>query len=134
MLLESFLFFGLFFLSAVVIVALFLYLYAIVTPYDDYKLIFEDNNSAAAIGFGGAIVGLCIPLYSALVSSVSYVDFIIWAIIAMIIQLLFALVVTRFKSRFSFEKLINEGVVSVGILMAFLSISIGLLNAGSMSY
>ena len=134
MLLGSFLFFTLFFLSAILIVALFLYLYAIVTPYDDYKLIFQENNSAAAIGFGGAIVGLCIPLYSALVSSVSYVDFIIWATIAMIIQLLFALIITRVKSRFSFEKLINEGVVSVGILMAFLSISIGLINAGSMSY
>jgi len=134
MLLGSFLFFTLFFLSAIFIVALFLYLYAIVTPYDDYKLIFQDNNSAAAIGFGGAIVGLCIPLYSALVSSVSYVDFIIWATIAMIIQLLFALIITRVNSRFSFEKLINEGVVSVGILMAFLSISIGLINAGSMSY
>jgi putative membrane protein len=134
MLLESFLFFGLFFLSAVVIVIVFLYLYAIVTPYDDYKLIFQENNSAASIGFGGAIVGLCIPLYSALVSSVSYVDFIIWAVVAMVIQLLFALVVTRLNNKFSFEKLINEGVTSVGVLMAFLSISIGLLNAGSMSY
>ncbi len=134
MLLESLLFFGLFFLSAVFIVILFLYLYAIVTPYDDYKLIFQENNSAASIGFGGAIVGLCIPLYSALVSSVSYVDFIIWAVVAMMIQLLFALVVTRLNNKFSFEKLINEGVTSVGVLMAFLSISIGLLNAGSMSY
>ncbi|MFA5461657.1 MAG: DUF350 domain-containing protein [Sulfurimonas sp.] len=134
MLFGSFLFFTLFFLSAILIVAMFLYLYAIVTPYDDYKLIFQENNSAAAIGFGGAIVGLCIPLYSALVSSVSYVDFIIWATVAMIIQLLFALIITRVKSRFSFEKLINDGLISAGILMAFLSISIGLLNAGSMSY
>lgn len=134
MFLESFLFFALFFLTAVAVVVLFLYLYAIVTPYDDSKLIFEEANSAAAIGFGGAILGLSIPLYSALVSSVSYVDFIIWAIVAMGIQLVFALVVTRLKGKFSFEKLINEGNVAAGILMAFLSISIGLLNAGSMSY
>lgn len=134
MFLESFLFFGLFFLTAIVVVVLFLYLYAIVTPYDDYKLIFEENNSAAAIAFGGAVLGLCIPLYSALVSSVSYVDFIIWAIVAMVIQLLFALAVTRTKGKFSFEKQINSGVVSAGLLKAFLSISIGLINAGSMSY
>ncbi len=134
MFLESFLFFGLFFLTAIAIVVLFLYLYAIVTPYDDYKLIFQENNSAAAIAFGGAVLGLCIPLYSALVSSVSYVDFIIWAIVAMVIQLLFALIVTRIKGKFSFEKQINDGVISSGVLKAFLSISIGLLNAGSMSY
>ncbi|MEA3371432.1 MAG: DUF350 domain-containing protein [Campylobacterota bacterium] len=134
MFLESFLFFGLFFLTAVAVVVLFLYLYAIVTPYDDYKLIFEENNSAAAIAFGGAVLGLSIPLYSALVSSVSYVDFIIWAIVAMVIQLLLALVLTRTKGKFSFEKQITEGIVSSGVLKAFLSISIGLLNAGSMSY
>jgi putative membrane protein len=62
------------------------------------------------------------------------VDFITWATVAMCIQLLFALVVTRIKGKFSFEKQINEGAISAGILKAFLSISIGLLNAGSMSY
>ena len=134
MFIEPFLLFGLFFFSAIIIVILFLYLYAMVTPYDDYSLIFKENNSAAAIGFGGAIVGLCIPLYSALVSSVSYLDFTIWATIAMVFQLLFAFIMTRINGKFSVTEQINKGTVSVGILMAFLSISIGLLNAGSMSY
>ena len=39
-----------FFFTAIILVVTFLYLYAIVTPYDDYKLIFEDNNLAAALG------------------------------------------------------------------------------------
>ena len=123
-----------FFLTAVALVVAFLYLYAIVTPYDDYKLIFEDNNIAAALGFGGAIIGVSIPLYSALVNSVSYTDFVIWGVIAILIQLIFALVVTRISGKYSLESKISQGVVPVGILMAFLSISIGLLNAGSMSY
>ena len=130
----SILSFLLFFLTAVAVLVLFLYLYAKVTPYDDYKLIFEENNVAAALGFGGAVLGLSIPLYSALVSSVSYVDFLIWAFVAMFVQLLFAYLVTKKKGKFSFEKQIQEGVIPVGVLMAFLSISIGLLNAGSMSY
>ncbi len=130
----SFFLFLLFFITAIAIVVLFLYLYAKVTPYDDYKLIFEGNNLAASVGFGGAVLGLCIPLYSALISSVSYFDFFIWAIIAMLVQLAFAYVVTKRKGRFSFQKQIEEGVLSVGVLMAFLSVSIGLLNAGSMSY
>ena len=131
---SSFLLFLLFFLTAVAIVVLFLYLYAKVTPYDDYKLIFEENNLAASVGFGGAILGLCIPLYSALVSSVSYSDFLIWAFVAMLVQLAFVYAVTKRKGKFSFEKQVQDGVLSVGVLMAFLSISIGLLNAGSMSY
>ncbi len=130
----SFLFFLLFFFTAIATVVLFLYLYAKVTPYDDYKLIFEDNNLAASIGFSGAVLGLSIPLYSALISSVSYVDFIIWAVVAMFIQLSFAYVVTKRKGKFSFEEKIQENNVPIGILMAFLSVSIGLINAGSMSY
>ncbi len=131
---SSFLLFLLFFLSANAVLLLFLYLYAKVTPYDDYDLIFKKSNLAASIGFGGAILGLSIPLYSALVSSVSYFDFLVWALVAMLVQLAFAYVVTRRSGRFSFKNSIEDGVVSIGVLMAFLSISIGLLNAGAMSY
>jgi putative membrane protein len=123
-----------FFFTAIVLVIIFLYLYAIVTPYDDYELIFKDNSLAAALGFGGAVIGVSIPLYSALVHSVSYVDFAIWGAIAIVIQLLFALIVTRVDGKYSFKTKISNGDVSVGALMAFLSIAIGLLNAGSMSY
>ena len=130
----GFLYFLLFLATAIGILILFLYLYAKVTPYDDYKLIFEEKNTAAAVGFGGAILGLSIPLYSALISSVSYFDFLAWALIATALQLAFAYVVTKRKGKFSFEEHINNNVLSVGVLMAFMSISIGLLNAGSMSY
>lgn len=123
-----------FFITALALVIVFLYLYAIVTPYDDYKLIFEENNIAAALGFGGAIIGVSIPIYSALVHSISYMDFAIWGVVAIIIQLVFAFIVTRLEGKFSFKERISQGVVPVGILMAFLSIAIGLLNAGSMSY
>lgn len=131
---ESFIGFILFFGSALLMVGIFLYLYAIVTPYDDYKLIFEENNTTAALSFGGAVIGVSIPLYSALVSSVSYFDFLIWGSVAIIIQLIFAFIVTRLKGKFSLEAKIEKDVVAVGILMAFLSVCIGLLNAGAMSY
>ena len=132
--LELFIGFISFFFTAVLLVIIFLYLYAIVTPYDDYKLIFEENNIAASLGFSGAVIGVSIPLYSALVHSVSYVDFAIWGAVAIIIQLIFAFIVTRLEGKYSFKTKISDGVISVGILMAFLSICIGLLNAGSMSY
>ncbi|NQY24666.1 MAG: DUF350 domain-containing protein [Campylobacteraceae bacterium] len=134
MIMESFIGFILFFGTALLMVGIFLYLYAIVTPYDDYKLIFEENNTTASLSFGGAVIGVSIPLYSALVSSVSYFDFVIWGSVAIIIQLIFAFIVTRLKGKFSLEAKIEKDVVAVGILMAFLSICIGLLNAGAMSY
>lgn len=134
MFIDYFILFGLFFLTGIAVLVVFLFLYAKVTPYDDYQMIFSENNTAAAVGFGGAIMGLCIPLYSALVHSVSYVDFAMWAVVAMSIQLVFALMLTRLSGRYSVEKQIKDGNIAAGILMASLSISIGLLNAGSMSY
>ncbi len=134
MFLNYFFSFTIFFLTAMAVVTLFLFLYAKVTPYDDYQMIFSESNSASALGFGGAIVGLCIPLYSALVNSVSYVDFVIWAGVAMVVQLLFAFIITRLGGKYSVEKHIGDGNIAIGILMAFMSIAIGLLNAGSMSY
>lgn len=134
MFLEYFLSFGLFFLTALALFGIFLFLYAKVTPYDDYKMIFSDNNTAASLGLGGAVLGLCIPLYSALVHSVSYIDFVMWAGVAISIQLVFAFFLTRLSGKYSVEKHINNGDISVGVLMAFMSISIGLINAGSMSY
>jgi putative membrane protein len=134
MLLDFFLSFALFFVTTVVLVIVFLALYAKVTPYDDYTMIFVDNNTASALGFSGAVVGLCIPLHSALVHSISYYDFVMWAGVAMGVQLLFALFMTRLKGKYSVEQHIQNGDVAVGVLMASLSIAIGLLNAGSMSY
>lgn len=134
MFLDYFLSFGLYFATAVSVIALFLFLYSFVTPYDDYAMIFESNNTASAVSFGGAVLGLCIPLYSVLVHSVSYTDFAAWAAVAMGVQLLFAFALTRLGGRFNVKNHIENGDVSVGIFMAFLSVSLGLLNAGSMSY
>jgi putative membrane protein len=86
------------------------------------------------LGFGGAVLGLCIPLYSALVHSISYNDFTMWAGVAMAIQLIFAFILTRLNGKFSVKQHIENGDVAAGVMMAFMSISIGLLNAGSMSY
>lgn len=57
-----------------------------------------------------------------------------WAGVAMVVQLLFALGITRLSGKYSVTKHISDGNIAVGILMAFMSIAIGLLNAGSMSY
>lgn len=131
---EYILSFGIFFATAVVVLGIFLYLYALVTPYDDYEMIFVSRNTASALGLGGATIGVSIPLYSALSYSISYDDFALWAVVAIAVQLTFAAVVTRLGGRFSFKTHIMEGNVAAASIMALLSIAVGILNAGSMSY
>nr|WP_283804935.1 DUF350 domain-containing protein [Calditerrivibrio nitroreducens] len=40
----------------------------------------------------------------------------------------------RTKGKYCVVEHISNGSISVGLLMAFISIAIGILNAGSMSY
>ncbi|MFT5172151.1 MAG: putative membrane protein [Gammaproteobacteria bacterium] len=132
-LLDSILHFGAYFGASLVFLVVFKFAYTFVTPHDELKLIKEDKNTAAAIGFGGAVIGFSIALSGAASNSVSLVDFVTWGIIALIAQLLaFALV------RFFFLPLIVERIqsneVSAGTILGATSIAVGLLNAACMTY
>jgi putative membrane protein len=132
-LLDSILYFAAYFASSLVALAAFKIIYVRITPHDEWQLIRDEDNSAAAIGFGGAIIGFAIAMYSAITHSVSLLDFAIWAMIALIAQLLaFALV--RFVFMRTLVSRIQEGKLSAGILLAAVSIAVGMLNAASMSW
>jgi putative membrane protein len=61
-------------------------LYALITPHRDIQLI-REGNAAAAISFGGVIVGLALPLAIAVMASTSFVDVAIWGLAALFLQL-----------------------------------------------
>ena len=61
-------------------------LYALITPHRDIQLI-REGNSAAAISFGGVIVGLALPLAIAVTASTSLADVAIWGMAALFVQL-----------------------------------------------
>ncbi|MBV9994707.1 MAG: DUF350 domain-containing protein [Caulobacteraceae bacterium] len=52
-------------------------LYALLTPHREIQLI-RDGNTAAAISFGGVLVGLAIPLAFALAASTSLLEIGLW--------------------------------------------------------
>jgi putative membrane protein len=120
-----------YFVAALGFVALFCLVYCRVTPYNELKLI-RSGNTSAAISFGGALLGFVLPLYSAITHSVSFIDMLIWALIAMLIQFaLFGLV------RLIFRDLVREienNHTAAAALLAFCSVSIGILNAACMTY
>ncbi len=119
-------------LSLLFLVA-FKYAYTFVTPHDEWQLIKEDKNTAAAIGFGGAVVGFAIALSGAASNSVSLVDFATWGAIALVAQLLaFALVRFGFMPRI--VERIKSNEISAGTMLAATNIAVGLLNAACMTY
>ncbi len=120
-----------YFAAAIGFVIFFCMIYCKITPYDELKLI-RSGNSAAAVSFGGALIGFILPLYSAITHSVGLVDMLIWAVIAMLVQIaVFGTVRMIFKDLVSE---IENNHIAAATLLAFCSTSIGILNAACMTY
>ncbi|MFT5085278.1 MAG: putative membrane protein [Lentisphaeria bacterium] len=132
-LLASIAHFSAYFGLSLLFVIVFKFVYALVTPHDEWKLIKEEKNTAAAIGFGGAIVGYAIALSGAASNSVSLVDFATWGVVALVAQSL-AFVVVRFVFMPRIVDRIVADEASAGIMLAATSIAVGLLNAACMAY
>ncbi|GAA5189661.1 DUF350 domain-containing protein [Ferrimonas gelatinilytica] len=112
---------------------LFKFLYALLTPYDEWTLVTQQKNTAAAISIGGALLGFTLALAAAASNSVAYNDFLIWAGIAMAAQLLtFTLV--RFVVLPSIVEKIKNNEIAGAVVLASINISVGLFNAACMTY
>lgn len=62
-------------------------LYIILTPQRELALL-RAGNASAGLALAGVIIGLAIPLASALASSLSIYDLLIWGVVALLIQIL----------------------------------------------
>lgn len=125
--------FALYFAVSLALLMAFKALYALVTPYDEWKLVKEEHNVAAAIGFTGAIIGFSLALASAASNSVSLLDFAIWGVVALIAQLI-AFAIVRFVFMPRIVQRIIDNEVSAGIMLAGISVAVGVLNAACMTY
>ena len=119
-----------YFIPALVLVMCFGAVYSRLTPHNEFALI-QEGNSSAAIAFGGSLIGFVLPLCTAVVHAVSLLDFAIWGVIALIVQLLTFSVVRLFIPQLS--KRISDDQVSAALFVALTSVAIGLVNAACMT-
>lgn len=120
-----------YFALAIALVLVFIRIYTWVTPQDELALI-RANNSAAALAFGGALIGFAWPLASAITHSLSLLDCAIWGAVALVVQVL-TFVVLRFSLKQLPER-IAQGELAAGTFAAAVAIAVGMLNAACMSY
>ncbi|MGL5759054.1 DUF350 domain-containing protein [Plesiomonas sp.] len=125
--------FALYFSASLFMLMLFKWVYVKITPYDEWTLVKEEKNVAAAITLSGAFIGYSLAIASAASNSVSVFDFIVWGIVAMLAQVV-AFLIVRFGFMPSFAERITNNETGAAILMASMSISVGLLNAACMTY
>jgi putative membrane protein len=115
---------------AIVLSLVFAFIYTRLTAHDEIALI-RQGKAAAAIAFGGSLLAFVLPLCSAVIHSVSLVDFVIWGVIALVIQIVTFFVVRAFLPNLS--QRITDNEMSAGLFVAFASLAVGAINAACMT-
>ncbi|HYC48914.1 MAG TPA: DUF350 domain-containing protein [Burkholderiales bacterium] len=122
--------FLLYLVTSFALLALFVSIYISITPYRELTLV-REGNAAAAASLSGAILGFVIPLAHAVIQAVSLADMALWALLALVVQLLVFFVMTRLVPGLASD--IPAGRVAPGILLGALSLATGILNAACMA-
>ncbi|GAC27845.1 DUF350 domain-containing protein [Brumicola pallidula] len=125
--------FAIYFVISIALFFVFKLVYSFVTPHDEWKLVKEEKSTAAAIGFGGAMIGFAIALSGAVKNSEFLLDYAIWGVVAIVAQLL-AFALLRFTFMPKIAERIQNNEVSAGVMLGAMSVAVGLLNAACMSY
>ena len=128
--LQSFLAFLSYFGTGLGVLIVAVVLVTLVTPHKDFTLL-RQGNVAAATALAGNLIGVALPLHSAITHSVSLVDALIWGVVACGIQVVAYLLANLMAGRISRQ--ITDNVAAAGIFSAGVSIAVGLINAAAIT-
>ncbi len=118
--------FATYFAAAFAILAVFLTVYALITPYNELTLI-RQGNLAAAVSLAGALFGIALPVAVAVVVSHNLFTMIGWGTVACVIQLVVFGVARVVLPHLAED--IPQGKAAAGVFVASLSLGVGLINA-----
>lgn len=126
-----FLAFWAYFASAIAFCAVFVLIYTRLTPHREFDLIVQQHNASAALAFGLTLIGYAIALAGVLHISTSIGEFVIWALTALMAQLI-GFVLARFVHP-NLSAAIEQNTMAAAFWLGSVSIATGLLTAASMS-
>ena len=105
-------------------------IYALLTPWKEIALI-REGNSAAAVAFGGVLIGLAIPLSVSLSVSTSVRDIVIWGVATIVMQLLAFRVVDMVLT--GLPQRIQDGEVPAAVLLVAAKVATALILAAALT-
>jgi putative membrane protein len=116
--------------TTLVMLAVGVGIYLLITPYKEVRLV-RAGNTAAAISLAGAVVGLALPLAFSLAASINVFDIVIWGGVALIMQLLaFAIVWLVLRD---LPRRITDGEVAAAVVLAAISLAVAMVNAAAVA-
>lgn len=104
--------------------------YAFLTPYREIHEI-REGNPAAAVSYGGVLVGLAIPLAVSMTASTSLQELALWGAAVMAVQL-FAFRLTDFILK-GLPQRVEEGEISAAVLLVAAKLATALLLAAAVA-
>lgn len=119
--------FASYFLTAGVLLGLFVWIYTRITPYREFDLI-SNNNLAAAISLSGAVLGFTFPLLSSIYYTQSLLEMSLWACVTCIVQLAVFVILRKQAMQ------IQNGHTAPALMLATFSVAAGLINALCISH
>ena len=105
-------------------------LYALLTPHREIQLV-RDGNPAAALSFGGVLVGIALPLAFAVSASTSALEIAIWGITVTAVQLALFWVVDLVLQ--GLPQRIREGEVAAAALLVAAKLAVAAILAAAVS-
>ena len=117
-------------IASAVLLGVFFWLYTWLTPFDEVALI-HTGKTAAALSLGGAMIGFSLTLGSAIVHNATLMEVVVWAIVAMVVQVAVYVVTSRLLHTVVSE--IERGNTAMGGFMGSLSLVAGIVNAACLS-
>jgi putative membrane protein len=110
--------------------ALFLWIYVLITPWREFALI-RAGNSAAATALVGALLGFCLPLANTIAHSVSLTDVVLWASVALVVQVIVHLGLRLLLP--DLKRAVEANEPAAGITAGGFSVCFGLINAACLT-
>ena len=119
-----------YFVSGAVAIVIYTLIYTAITHHNEFALI-KAQNAAAGVAFAGSLLGFVIAISRLIENSVAVVQFAMWAVVAIVVQIIVYGLVRVTCPQLS--ERIENGELPAATWLAGASIAGGLVNAACLS-
>lgn len=117
------------FVTVLILWAIGVGIYTLVTPFHERALI-DRGNTAAGVVLAGAILAIALPLAALLATSGQVLDILVWGVVAVLLQLVTVGVVS-FALR-GLRRMVEADNMAGAVVVAAAQIGVALMNAAAM--
>ena len=117
------------FVTVLILWAIGVVIYTVVTPYHERDLI-DGGNKAAGVVLAGAIIAIALPLAALLATTGRVIDILVWGVVAVLVQLITMGLVSLVLR--GLRRMVEADNMGGALVVAAAQIAVALMNAAAM--